>query len=81
MNNKGDEMMLLAEDILNVIVTKYENILKNNLIGIYLHDSMAMNCFNIDISNIDFLIVIEKKIIKTINLLIRRFIESVNKFV
>ena len=49
-------------EILDDIVTNYHNILQNNLIGIYVHGSLAMNCFNPDISDIDFLVVIKEKI-------------------
>lgn len=66
--------MLSAEDILNVIVIRYKNILKDDLIDIHLHGLMAMNCFNSDIRDMDFLVVIEKEISETINLLIGRFI-------
>jgi len=34
--------------------------LKNNLVGIYLHGSLAMGCFNPDLSDIDILIVVKK---------------------
>ena len=53
--------MLYAKEILDGIVTSYHNILQNNLIGIYVHGSLAMNCFNPDISDIDFLVVVKEK--------------------
>lgn len=48
--------------ILDTIVLNYKNILHNNLIGIYLHGSLAMNCFNPDTSDIDFLVVVKENI-------------------
>jgi len=38
-----------------------KNELSDNLLGIYLHGSLAMNCFNPEISDIDFLVVISDK--------------------
>lgn len=54
--------MLQVNLILDTIVSKYNEILKTNLVGIYLHGSLAMNCFNPDRSDIDFLVVIEEKL-------------------
>lgn len=45
--------------ILESIINAYKNILNNNLIGIYLHGSLAMNCFNPNISDIDFLVIVK----------------------
>ena len=50
--------------ILNIIVKKYKEILGSNLVGIYVHGSMAFNCFNWDKSDIDFLVVVDKKLSK-----------------
>lgn len=50
------------QTILNDFITMSKNILQNNLTGIYLHGSMAMNCFNPDKSDIDLIIVIEHDI-------------------
>lgn len=47
---------------LDRFVELMKNELSNNLVGIYLHGSLAMNCFNPDISDIDFLVVINKKL-------------------
>ncbi|MDF2804920.1 MAG: hypothetical protein K0S61_4825, partial [Anaerocolumna sp.] len=38
--------MKQVKEILDAFVESYCNILKNNLIGIYLHGSLAMGCFN-----------------------------------
>lgn len=48
--------------ILDSIVENYKTILKDNLIGIYIHGSLAMDCFNPDISDIDFLVVVKENI-------------------
>ena len=47
------------QNILDEIINKSKEILGENLIGIYLHGSMAMRCFNPDKSDIDLIIVIE----------------------
>ncbi len=55
MNNKTE---IILDEIVNVFVS----ILKDNLVGIYLHGSLAMECFNPQKSDIDLLIVIRKKL-------------------
>ena len=50
------------QNILDEIINKSKEILGENLIGIYLHGSMAMRCFNPDKSDIDLIIVIEDDI-------------------
>jgi Nucleotidyltransferase domain. len=48
--------------ILDEIVKSYYGILKDNLVGIYLHGSLALGCFNPKVSDIDFLIVVRDKL-------------------
>lgn len=51
-----DKLTLITEKLV-----KYsKDILKDNLIGVYLHGSAAMGCFNEKTSDIDMLIVIDK---------------------
>lgn len=50
------------ESILEKIVEVFQDILKDDLIGIYLHGSLAMGCFNPEKSDIDFLVVVKKKL-------------------
>jgi predicted nucleotidyltransferase len=47
---------------LDKIVTVFKEEMKDNLIGIYLHGSLAMGCFNPTKSDIDFLVVAEKEL-------------------
>ncbi|WP_214480559.1 aminoglycoside adenylyltransferase domain-containing protein [Bacillus sp. SM2101] len=47
--------------LLNQIIDTYQRILDNNLVGIYLHGSLAMNCYN-DSSDIDFVVVVKQPI-------------------
>ncbi len=49
-----------VEEILNRISEKYNKILKNNLVGIYIHGSLAFQCFRWDKSDIDFLAVTQR---------------------
>lgn len=49
-----------VEKILNKISEEYNKILKNNLVGIYVHGSLAFQCFQWKKSDIDFLVVTEK---------------------
>ncbi|WP_055668705.1 aminoglycoside adenylyltransferase domain-containing protein [Desnuesiella massiliensis] len=50
------------KNILDSIAASYRNILKDNLVGIYVHGSLAMNCFNPNISDIDLLVVIKENL-------------------
>lgn len=45
-------------EILEQIKTAYQEILKDNLTGIYVHGSIAFGCFNWEKSDIDFLVVV-----------------------
>ncbi len=57
-----------AEQLMQVIKDRYHTILQDNLLGIYLHGSLATGCFQWERSDIDFLVVarralpVEKKI-------------------
>ena len=50
------------EDILIKLVHRSEAILKDNLVGIYLHGSAVMGCFNPDKSDLDLIIVVNEAI-------------------
>lgn len=54
--------MLEIQQILDKIISSYYNILQENLVGIYLHGSLAMNSFNPLSSDIDFLVVVKDKL-------------------
>ena len=47
-----DEKAILAQ-----VASSYQRILKDNLIGIYVHGSIAFGCFRWDRSDIDFIVV------------------------
>ncbi len=47
------------QSLLNRIVEGFRHILGGNLVGIYLHGSLAMGGFNPRTSDIDFLIVLK----------------------
>ncbi len=51
-----------AKKPLQEIVDGYLRILGENLVGIYVHGSVAMNCFSPNISDIDFLVVVKEDI-------------------
>ena len=50
------------EEILNKISESYNKILKSNLVGIYIHGSLAFHCFRWNKSDIDFLAVIKQEL-------------------
>ena len=65
-----------VKNILETIKNEYKTILEENLIGLYLHGSLAMGCFHPKVSDIDFLVVVENPLIKKIkNQLIRTLIK------
>lgn len=47
--------------ILGIIVERYKNILDKNLVGIYLHGSLAMGCYT-TASDIDFIVLVKESI-------------------
>ena len=49
-----------TEKLINDFTRQSENILKDNLVGVYLHGSAVMGCFNPDRSDLDFIIVVKK---------------------
>ncbi|QAT39862.1 nucleotidyltransferase domain-containing protein [Clostridium sp. JN-9] len=56
----GDTMEI--QELLDKMVGYSCHIFENNLVGIYLHGSMAMRCFNPTKSDIDILVVVENEI-------------------
>nr|WP_301711032.1 aminoglycoside adenylyltransferase domain-containing protein [Oenococcus sicerae] len=48
-----------TDKLLSLLKSKYEKILADNLVGIYLHGSYVMNCYNPAISDLDFIVVIK----------------------
>lgn len=60
MIKKYKEKLMDYKKLLNNIAEKYQKILKENLVGIYVHGSIAFNCFNPAKSDIDFLVVVGK---------------------
>ena len=50
------------KSVIEEFVVQSRNILKDNLVGIYLHGSAVMGCFNARKSDIDLLVVVEEDI-------------------
>ncbi len=50
-----------ADKLVQYIKEKYQEILKENLTGIYLHGSLAANCFHWEKSDIDLLVVVNEE--------------------
>ncbi len=48
------------EIILKSILEKYLSVLKSNLVGIYVHGSIALGCFNWNKSDIDYIVVVNE---------------------
>ena len=49
----------MTEQLLNKIIDGYKRILGENLVGIYLHGSLAFGCFTLGKSDIDFIAVVD----------------------
>ena len=49
-----------ARELLGQITEAYRNVLKENLVGIYEHGSLAFGCFRWEVSDIDFLAVVKR---------------------
>ena len=58
--------MNILENVLESFVKQSQNILGDNLVGIYLHGSAVMGCFNEKKSDIDLLIVVDTALSKEV---------------
>ena len=47
-----------CKELLDKIVSAYNDILQENLTGIYVHGSLAFGCFRWEKSDVDFLVVV-----------------------
>ena len=50
---------MYCQDILDKLVYQSHYLFENNLVGLYLHGSMAMGCFNPKQSDLDILVVVD----------------------
>ena len=53
-------MIAPIQELLDAIVTRSKQILKDNLTGIYLHGSAVMGCFNPEKSDLDLIVVVNE---------------------
>lgn len=70
---------MLYQSILDEIVEHSKQIFGEELIGVYLHGSMAMGCFQANISDIDLIFVIRDRITDTQKLQFMNYIVDVNQ--
>ena len=49
-----------TDSLINDFVERSKEILRDNLVGVYLHGSLAMECFNPQKSDIDLIIVVDR---------------------
>lgn len=56
------------EEILQYVSKEYKEILKDNLVGIYVHGSIALGCFNWEKSDIDYIVVVKNPLTEDIKL-------------
>lgn len=67
------------EEVLKSVSIEYKNILGDNLVGIYVHGSIALGCFNFDKSDIDYIVVVNKPLTEEIKLKLMNFTIELNK--
>lgn len=67
------------QTILHTISERYSEILNSNLVGIYVHGSIAFNCFNWDKSDIDFIVVVNEEISEKTKLSLLEVLEMLRK--
>ena len=63
---------LQTDSLINGFVERSREILRDNLVGVYLHGSLVMGCFNPQKSDIDLIIVVEQPLTDTVK---RAYIE------
>ncbi len=70
---------MLYQELINEFIDETIKIFGNDLTGIYLHGSMAMNCFNPEKSDIDLLVVVENDITEEQKMLFMKEVVRINK--
>ena len=63
---------LQTDSLINSFVEQSKEILRDNLVGVYLHGSLVMGCYNPQKSDIDLIIVVEQPLTDTVK---RAYIE------
>ena len=58
--------LLETNSLINSFVKQTKKILEENLVGVYLHGSLAMGCFNPQKSDIDLIIVVNEPLTDSI---------------
>ncbi|GIN85899.1 streptomycin 3''-adenylyltransferase [Heyndrickxia sporothermodurans] len=69
-----------VEAYLHKICTVFQNRLGSNLVGIYLHGSLAMECFHPENSDVDILVIIKDKIPKELKKKIIQDLLALNEY-
>lgn len=64
------------ESLTNLFVQKCREIFRDNLVGVYLHGSAVMGCFNAEKSDIDLIVAVRKALTGEVK---RRFMDAVTE--
>ena len=59
-NSMEKNILNVPEMVIQSFVEKTKNILRENLVGIYLHGSAVMGCYNPEKSDLDFIVVVKE---------------------
>lgn len=62
MDNLPDNISIIIKNLLTDIINSFKHTLGNDLVGVYIHGSLAMGSFNPDVSDIDLLVVVKEKL-------------------
>lgn len=65
--------------LLNEIQKRYEQILQKNLVGIYVHGSIAFGCFRWESSDIDFIVVVKEPLSQETKMALLQVLEENQK--
>ena len=65
--------------LLTTISGQYSRLLGENLIGIYVHGSIAFGCFDWNRSDIDFIVVVDKPVPQAVKLQLLQILVDLNK--
>jgi predicted nucleotidyltransferase len=68
-----------VQDQLETVVSRFHEILKTNLVGVYLHGSLAMGCFNLQRSDIDLLVLTRRTLTPRIRATVARAFLSLSR--
>lgn len=71
--------MMNVQDQLETVVSRFHEILKTNLVGVYLHGSLALGCFNFRRSDIDLLVLTRRALTPRVRVTVARALLTLSR--